>query len=56
MIETFAEHLDLDDAVERAVAQGREDRVLLVLPLLAVDDLRGCTTLAGRASGFAGRG
>ena len=46
MVETFAEHLDLDDAIERAVAQGREDRVLLVLPLFAVDDLRGETTFA----------
>ena len=39
MIETFAEHLDLDDAIERPVAQRRQDLGLLILCLLAVDDL-----------------
>lgn len=39
MIEAFAEHLDLDDAIERPVAQRRQNFGLLVLSLLAVDNL-----------------
>ncbi|HXW48324.1 MAG TPA: hypothetical protein VEK31_02660 [Xanthobacteraceae bacterium] len=39
MIEAFAEHVDLDDPIERPFAQRRQDLGLLLLCLLAVEDL-----------------
>ena len=41
MVEAFAEHLHLDNAVEGAVSKRCENSRLFVLPLLAVNNVSG---------------